>query len=200
MAIGAMLISKLEQLRQELDKLPVMQKLERTTRVPKEYTVAGIAFVLLICLATGHGASFICNVAGFLYPTYQSFRAIETSNKKDTTQWLTYWLIYGALTIPETFSSLLAWIPFYYIFKLALLLWCCAPQTSGAYYLYEHVLKGMLVKSEAKIDAVLSSTKLNASDAPHTDTHSTATPASTNGHHPPALSAHQSASVYPKLD
>jgi receptor expression-enhancing protein 5/6 len=76
-----------DDLKRELDKVPVLHRVEHAVKVPKQYLVAGVAAVLLICLLSGHGAAFICNVIGFLYPTHQSFRAIESANKKDTTQW-----------------------------------------------------------------------------------------------------------------
>ncbi|MBV97667.1 Receptor expression-enhancing protein 5, partial [Eschrichtius robustus] len=45
-------------------------------------------------------------------------KAIESPNKEDDTQWLTYWVVYGVFSIAEFFSDLfLSWFPFYYMLK-----------------------------------------------------------------------------------
>merc|ERR1712032_1185711 len=58
---------------------------------------------------------------------------------------------------------LLYWIPFYYAFKMAFLLWAMLPQTKGAKFLYDSFLKDFLKKNESKIDAALDSAKKQAS-------------------------------------
>merc|ERR1711983_677474 len=58
---------------------------------------------------------------------------------------------------------LLYWIPFYYAFKVAFLLWAMLPQTKGAKDLYASFLKDFLKKNESKIDAALNEAKRNAS-------------------------------------
>lgn len=54
-------------------------------------------------------------------------KAIESPNKEDDTQWLTYWVVYGVFSIAEFFSDLfLSWFPFYYMLKVCwLFLNCC---------------------------------------------------------------------------
>lgn len=60
----------------------------------------------------------------------------------------------------EVFTDfLLYWIPFYYAFKLAFLLWAMLPQTKGAKFLYDSFLKDFLKQNESKIDAVLNEAK-----------------------------------------
>lgn len=50
-------------------------------------------------------------------------KAIESPNKDDDTQWLTYWVVYGVFSIAEFFSDLfLSWFPFYYMLKVQWLL------------------------------------------------------------------------------
>lgn len=64
----------------------------------------------------------------------------------------------------EIFTDfLLYWIPFYYAFKLAFLLWLFLPQTKGAKFLYDSFLKDFLKKNESKIDAALDDAKRTAS-------------------------------------
>merc|ERR1712125_132453 len=112
----------------------------------------------------GIGAGSICSLVGFAYPAYKSFEAIEGPNKTDDTQWLIYWVVYAFFSVIEVFINLLLyWIPFYYAFKMAFLLWAMLPQTKGARFLYDSFLKDFLKKNESKIDAALNSAKNSAS-------------------------------------
>jgi len=151
---------KLHLLRSKLDQIPVLQQAEDVTKVPKEYLVlvGGLVFVVLVFL--GIGAGSLCNIVGFLYPAFKSFEAIESKQKGDDTQWLIYWVVYAFFSIIEVFVDfLIYWIPFYYAFKLAFLLWAMLPQTKGAKFLYDNFLKDFLKKNESKIDAALNDAK-----------------------------------------
>lgn len=137
---------------------------QEKTNIPKEYLVLGAStlFALIVVLAVGIGS--LTSIVGFVYPAFKSFQAIETKSKGDDTQWLVYWVIFAFFSIAETFVDyLLYWIPFYYAFKLAFLLWCMLPQTKGAKFLYEAFLKDFLKKNESRIDAALADAKKNAS-------------------------------------
>jgi len=60
---------------------------------------------------------------------YASFKAIETADKADDKQWLTYWTVIGFLQMAEYFSDiLLYWFPFYYLFKTLIVLYLALPQ------------------------------------------------------------------------
>ena len=60
---------------------------------------------------------------------YASFKAIETVDKADDKQWLTYWTVIGFLQMAEYFSDvLLYWFPFYYLFKTLIVLYLALPQ------------------------------------------------------------------------
>jgi receptor expression-enhancing protein 5/6 len=125
--------------------------------------VIGIAFLLLIIIFFGVGAGSLCSIVGFVYPAFKSFEAIETKVKGDDTQWLVYWVIFAFFSIIEVFADfLLYWIPFYYAFKLAFLLWAFLPQTRGAKFLYDSFLKDFLKKNESRIDAALADAKKQA--------------------------------------
>lgn len=105
------------------------------TKVQKEYLVLGLGTLLTIVVFFGIGAGSLCSITGFVYPSYKSFQAIESKMKGDDQQWLIYWVMYAGFSVIESFSDfLLYWIPFYYAFKLAFLLWMMLPQTQGARY------------------------------------------------------------------
>jgi receptor expression-enhancing protein 5/6 len=140
----------------DLDKFPVLQKAQEATGVEKLYLVAAGSAVLLLLLLVGFGAGLICNLVGFAYPAYASFKAVESDNKKDDVQWLTYWVVYACFNIVEVFSDfLLYWIPFYYAFKLGFLLWLFMPSTQGALFLYNHFLAPFLKSQESRIDRAM---------------------------------------------
>jgi receptor expression-enhancing protein 5/6 len=110
------------------------------------------------------GAGSLCSIVGFVYPAYKSLEAIESRGRGDDTQWLIYWVVYSFFSIIEVFTDfLLYWIPFYFAFKLAFLLWAMLPQTRGAKFLYDSFLKDFLKKNESKIDAALNDAKRSAS-------------------------------------
>ena len=125
-----------------------------------------IGSVLIFCtlIFMGIGAGSLCSIVGFVYPAYKSFEAIESKNRGEDTQWLIYWVVYAFFSIMEVFIDFLVyWIPFYYAFKLAFLLWAMLPQTKGAKFLYDSFLKDFLKQNESKIDAALADAKKSAS-------------------------------------
>lgn len=133
------------------------------TKVPKEYIALALALLGVSFLILGVGVASLTSVAGFVYPAFKSFQAIETKNKGDDTQWLVYWVFFAFLSIIESFTDyILYWIPFYYAFKLAILLWAMLPQTKGATFFYNHFLKDFLKKNESRIDAAMADAKKNA--------------------------------------
>ena len=118
----------------------------RYTRISREYIFfLGLFAFLILYLIIGYGASLIVNLLGFLYPVYKSYvqeksnfgvknnlknknkfvkihscKAIDSDEKDDDTQWLTYWVVYATFTILEHFTDyLLAWVPFYFLAKVS---------------------------------------------------------------------------------
>lgn len=124
-----------------------------------------LAVVLtLLTMLSGVGTSALASTIGFVYPAWKSFEAIETKRKDDDTQWLIYWVVYSFFSIIELFSDfLLYWIPFYYSFKLAFLIWLMLPQTNGAITIYNHFLKDFLKSNEAQMDEMINRAKRGVS-------------------------------------
>lgn len=102
------------------------------------------------------GQNPLCHFIGFFYPMYASFKAVESPDPTDDTQWLTYWIIYGGFTVAESFTdALFNVIPFYYFVKIGFLVWCFLPQTLGAKVLYLGIVRPVLRRYETRIDRKL---------------------------------------------
>lgn len=136
---------------------------QNKTHVPKEFLATGIAAISGIVVLYSVGIASLCSLVGFSYPAYKSLQAIETKVRGDDTQWLVYWVLYTFFGIIEVFVDLLLyWIPFYFAFKLAFLLWLMLPQTKGATFMYDAFLKDFLKKNESRIDAAMADAKKQA--------------------------------------
>ena len=81
--------------------MEMLNKVSASTGIPlgKLMQYGLIAAVLLVML--GIGQSYITNVMGVAYPAFMSFIALESDGKDDDTQWLTYWVCFGAFNIVD---------------------------------------------------------------------------------------------------
>lgn len=99
------------------------------------------------------GPGLLTNLFGFFFPAYASFKAIESVEKEDDTQWLMYWVVFSFFSLFETFADILSeYVPMYFALKLALLVWLSAPGTRGAEFVYNNVLRQFLLANEVEID------------------------------------------------
>lgn len=102
----------------------------------------------------GFVSGLLVSVVGVAFPAYASFKAIETDDKEDDTQWLTYWVIFAAFQLSEALTDIfVSWFPFYYELKLGFLVALQLPQYKLANKLYVEYLRKFLVEHEAAIDA-----------------------------------------------
>jgi len=146
-----------DQLDEKLARYDSLTQLEQKTGVRRAYLVLGVGLFIVMFVLFGFGSSPLCNLVGFVYPIYASFKAIKTVQQEDDSQWLTYWIVYGFLTLIESFTDFfLFWIPFYYFVKIAFLVWCFLPQFKGATWLYLNVVGPLLNRYEKAIDQEIS--------------------------------------------
>ena len=143
-----------DKLDQTVKSYPLGKKIADTTKVRPAYLVAAGAVFVSVCILFFSGQNAFANLVGFVYPLYASYKAIKSENKKDDTQWLTYWVVYSGFTVIESFTDLLLnWVPMYYLMKTGFLVWCFLDKTQGATIIY-HMASPFLDKLIPTIDGV----------------------------------------------
>ncbi|KAJ9446388.1 Protein yop1 [Diplonema papillatum] len=106
---------------------------------------------LLTGLMYQYPTEFLCK-AWMLVCGYQSYKAIESTDTADDTQWLTFWTIISVVQFAEFWSDLFRrYLPYYNEAKLALLFWLGAMR--GANLVYTK-LRPLLVKHQDTIDGI----------------------------------------------
>jgi receptor expression-enhancing protein 5/6 len=79
------------QLDKELNKYPQLNQLQAVTGVPKTYFVIGAGSFVFVMIFFNFAGRLLSNLLGWVYPAYRSFKALESPEKEDDKQWLTYW-------------------------------------------------------------------------------------------------------------
>jgi len=124
--------------------------------LPPLFLAIGVAFFSVGFLLFGFGSQFICNMVGFVYPAYASFKALDDDNKEEKHTWLTYWVVFSMFTLVESFIDyVLYWVPLYFIVKLLFLVWLFFPKYQGANVIYTKVVQPTLTKYRKQIDSAV---------------------------------------------
>jgi receptor expression-enhancing protein 5/6 len=108
-------------------------------------------------------------LVGLAYPSYLSFKAVESPAKTDDVQWLTYWTVYAFIGFFEQIAKeFLAYVPLYDELKVLFLLWLWMPQFKGATFIYDHYLAPWFKTNAKTLDsyASLGESKLNQAVSP----------------------------------
>ena len=122
--------------------------------IPKTVIVVSTLLTAFTVLYFTVGPGLLTNIFGFAYPAFASFKAIESPEKEDDTQWLTYWVVFSLFSLMETFSDQLSdYFPMYYAMKLAFLFWLSGWR--GAEFIYNNGLRQILADNEVEIDRKL---------------------------------------------
>jgi len=133
-----------------------LQRIESKTGVDRFYMVSGIFGLLSLYLIFGHFAELVCNLIGFVYPAYISIKAIESADKSDDTQWLTYWVVFAVFNVIEFASDFfVGWFPLYWLVKCMVLLYLYLPMTMGAQKLYFRFIRPVVLRNQTQIDRTL---------------------------------------------
>jgi receptor expression-enhancing protein 5/6 len=102
----------------ELSKYSIFNTIEKRTNVPKTYLALGAGAFMFVLIFFDFAGQLLSNLVGWVYPAYRSFKAIETTEKTDDTQWLTYWYVVHVtrLWLERILAEILTIV---YIYKLS---------------------------------------------------------------------------------
>ncbi|KAI9209894.1 TB2/DP1, HVA22 family-domain-containing protein [Polychytrium aggregatum] len=106
----------------------------------------------LLCFASQIG----CTVAGYLYPAYLSYKALQQQDTFMLQQLLVHWVVIGLYTVAEIIADIfLFWFPFYCQLKLFFVLWLVLPRTCGTMILYQNKILPFFRTNEGQIDETI---------------------------------------------
>ena len=147
---------RLETLNKEGEKILIIRLISQKTKIQPAHLILASFFLSAFVLLLGIAESLITRMVGVVYPGIKSLYAIETADKKDDKQWLTYWAIYALFLVAEhQIGFILSYFPFYYFAKVCLLIWLFNPVTMGAQKIYERVVAPAFQRSKDKIQVVI---------------------------------------------
>jgi hypothetical protein len=108
---------------------------------------------------SGYISSFICNILTLPYPIFASFKAIESLDKEDDKQWLTFWIVWASAVLVESFTNIfIYWIPLYFEIKLGFFLLLQTPFLNLSGKIYEWYIKQYLLQRRLYLDEIIKNT------------------------------------------
>ena len=119
-----------------------MEQIKKATGLNESQILSYSLTVLSAMVIFGIGSSYITCLIGVAYPAFKSFLTLDQENPEEEKQWLTYWVVFGSFNILDHFAGfILHFIPFYYVLKLAFLVFLFHPKTKGATIVYDMYLR-----------------------------------------------------------
>ncbi len=107
-------------------------------KIDKEFTFVLVICVILVLLFWIGAARLIVDITGIIYPCYATILAIENPAREDTSQWVTYWIIYLSMKLTDNITyPILRVLPMYSVMKVLFMAWLYHPDTLGAKKAYE---------------------------------------------------------------
>lgn len=120
------------------------------------YVPPDIEFKYFLRLNTNQARAHHSIVFGYMYPAYQTFKALDGKDKEARAQLLRYWAVFAAFASVEFYTDMLiSWVPFYYEIKMLILLYLSIPFTKGSATVYEMHMKPWLRAHQAEIDEAI---------------------------------------------
>lgn len=133
----------------------LIQKISATTGIPQQKVLQYVMVLLILFIVFGVGASILTNIIGVAYPVFMSFYALESDGDDDDKLWLTYWVVFGIFSIADQFAGfILRFIPFYYVLKVAVLIWLFHPASQGAIFVYNNQIQPLWKEYEGQLEEV----------------------------------------------
>jgi len=92
------------------------------------------------------GALLVVVLMTFFYPIIQSIRTIENKNEANINFWISFWIVFGSFKVFEMmFGFILAYIPFFWLFRLLFFVYLLHPKANGAVSLYKAYIRPQIM-------------------------------------------------------
>ena len=103
-----------------------------------------------------YASNILILLVKFIYPSYASFKAIESSGDVDDTTWLIYWVVASIFTFGEIYIlPFVSWIPFFMLARLLLYIWLQLPFFNGSIFLFRNFIAPFFRKNGSIFDKLL---------------------------------------------
>lgn len=106
------------------------------------------SFVALFCglyLVFGEHPQLLCNLIGCAYPVYGSHFIIRSPGSSSA-HWLSYWTIFGIVSLLDSCDEeIMSIFQLYYLLKAIFLICLQLPSTNGTSYIYENFIESAIV-------------------------------------------------------
>jgi len=139
-----------------LDSYQTLKVIAEAMGVSPAFVMSATAAAVLGFFLFGIGGSFVCTMVGALYPAFESYKALESSDLESLRFWMTYWIVYASINSIECISYyIIVNLPFYYPLKLASLMWLASHSTGGSTYMYQWAIAPTFAAYRERIDDAL---------------------------------------------
>lgn len=110
-------------------------------------------------------ARLALQLSSYLWPAYQTFKAVEANKQSLIKAWAIYWMIIGLFsTIQPVLDTLLFWVPFYYVLRLIGAIYLWYPGLQGSLHVYGRWVQPFIYEYEPLIDRRLAEFKAQLGD------------------------------------
>lgn len=95
-----------------------------------------------------------CHFLAYVFPAYQTFKAVRTDEVEQYTKWVTFWIVNTYFTVFEILGgeALTTQLPYYFPLKVLVLALLLFPPFNGAAAIYAYLLAPAMLRYEDGID------------------------------------------------
>ncbi|KAK6090533.1 hypothetical protein P3W45_000630 [Vairimorpha bombi] len=130
----------MENIKNISSRFPILNKIERDFKIPKEYTLlGGVLLVIIVIMSTSLGP-IITSLMGVVIPLKETLVVLKqvSPNKDEIRHLLIFWLVFGILTSLDAYSRfIVSFIPLFYTIKFFVLLYIGPYKFRGTKFIYD---------------------------------------------------------------
>ncbi|TPX34945.1 hypothetical protein SeMB42_g07253 [Synchytrium endobioticum] len=100
-AIRANLLNRVQQLDDRINDAHLLTEASRRTGLPPTalFFLAVTGMIVSFGIAVRKAGGLVSNAVGVLFPIYSSLRTLENKDPEEITRWISYWVLYGLITV-----------------------------------------------------------------------------------------------------